>query len=247
MAIQVPYLPEEAIERDAEDLLAEFAQARGLTLTPPIPIDDIVEKHLELRIDFDDLHDTLKIPQLGRQPDIFGALWVDTREICIHQNLDPDAHPAQEGRYRFTLAHEGGHWRLHRSYLTTNLAQISLLDASPNPSVICRSSEAKEPVEWQADYFAACLLMPRTLVWAAWNEELGMDCPLEYDLLEEISIAQRPDSERLSSIQEALRQNPKSEPTGLYDAVVRRFASIFKVSTQAMRIRLEKLGLLREA
>lgn len=247
MAIQVPYLPEQAIERDAEDLLAEFAQARGLTLKPPTPIDDIVEKHLELRIDFDDLHDILKIPQLGRQPDIFGALWVDTREIYIHQNLDPNAHPAQEGRYRFTLAHEGGHWRLHRSYLTTNLAQFSLLDDSPKPSVICRSSEAREPVEWQADYFAACLLMPRAMVWTAWNEELGIDCPLRYDLLEGIPIARSLNSGPLLPTQEALPRNPNSDPASLYDAVVRHFASIFKVSLQAMRIRLEKLRLLREA
>ena len=42
MAIDVPYLDEEVIEDDAESLLAEFAQSRGVTLKPPIPIEDIV-------------------------------------------------------------------------------------------------------------------------------------------------------------------------------------------------------------
>jgi hypothetical protein len=88
MAIQIRYLPEGAIEKDAEDLLAEFAQARGITLKPPIPIDDIVGKHLKLRIDFDDLHQVLGVPQVGAEPDIFGALWVDRREIYIHESLD---------------------------------------------------------------------------------------------------------------------------------------------------------------
>jgi hypothetical protein len=53
---QVPYLPEEAIERDAEVLLSEYEHARNVTITPPVPIEDIVEKHLKLRVEFDDTH-----------------------------------------------------------------------------------------------------------------------------------------------------------------------------------------------
>jgi len=34
-------------------------------------------------------------------------------------------------------------------------------DREPEPTVICRSSQAKERVEWQADFFSFCLLMPR--------------------------------------------------------------------------------------
>ena len=37
MTISVPYLPDEAIERDAAALLAEYAQARGVSIKPPIP------------------------------------------------------------------------------------------------------------------------------------------------------------------------------------------------------------------
>ena len=42
----VPYLADEIIEGDAALLLAEYAHARGVTIEPPIPIEDIVEKHL---------------------------------------------------------------------------------------------------------------------------------------------------------------------------------------------------------
>jgi len=35
----VPYLSDDAIERDAAALLAEYAQARGIILAPPIPIE----------------------------------------------------------------------------------------------------------------------------------------------------------------------------------------------------------------
>ena len=54
MSKPVPYLSGETIERDAAALLAEFAQARGVIIAPPIPIEDIVEKHLKLGIEFDE-------------------------------------------------------------------------------------------------------------------------------------------------------------------------------------------------
>ncbi|MET4449356.1 hypothetical protein ABIB75_007670 [Bradyrhizobium sp. GM2.2] len=50
MAKLVPFLSEEAIEREAAVLLAEYSHARGAIIDPPIPIEDIVEKHLKLGI-----------------------------------------------------------------------------------------------------------------------------------------------------------------------------------------------------
>lgn len=38
------------------------------------------------------------------------------------------------------------------------------------PAVVCRSSQAKERVEWQADLHASCLLMPRNQVMVAWDD-----------------------------------------------------------------------------
>lgn len=40
MSKRVPYVSEEAIERDAEALLAEYEHARNVTIAPPVPIDD---------------------------------------------------------------------------------------------------------------------------------------------------------------------------------------------------------------
>ena len=42
------------------------------------------------------------------------ALWVNERRVEIDQRFDPHANPKMLGRYHFTLAHEAGHWRLHR-------------------------------------------------------------------------------------------------------------------------------------
>jgi Zn-dependent peptidase ImmA (M78 family) len=244
MTIQVPYLSHEAIELDARALLAEYARARSVTVKAPIPIEDIVEKHLKLRIEFDDLHKVLNVPQAGRDPDIFGAIWVAKREIWIDQSLDPEEHPELEGRYRFTISHEaGGHWRLHRRYLATDPAQASLFGGPFKPAVVCRSSQKKERAEWQADFYASCLLMPRWLVADAWKQQFGTQNPIVYELVKHTPQAIRPRGNGPRHI--ALFLADILEPHAyLFDNVAKRFAPIFGVSVQAMRIRLEHLGLL---
>ncbi len=244
MPKKVPYLQEEQIERDAAALLAEFAQARNVVIAPPIPIEDIVEKHLKLGIEFDDMHRLLDYPRsgFGLDPDILGAIWFDDRRIVIDESLDPEENPSKEGRYRFTLAHEGGgHWRLHRHLFAKDPAQDSLFNELAPPSVVCRSSQAKEPIEWQADFYASCLLMPRKLVMAAWDEMFPDRKPR---VLQPATPIEHPFVEI-----DRLRRSPSGTYfTGSDDLVlehfVKPFADRFLVSAMAMRIRLEKLGLL---
>jgi hypothetical protein len=139
MSKPVPYLSDEAIERDAA-LLAEYAQAHGVTVKPPIPIENIVEKHLKLRVEFDDTHKLFGIPRDPESdPDILGAIFFDETRIVIDESLDPEENPTKEGRYRFTLAHEGGgHWRLHRHLFTKDPTQAALFGGPSAPSVVCR-------------------------------------------------------------------------------------------------------------
>jgi Zn-dependent peptidase ImmA (M78 family) len=236
MALRVPYIPDDVIERDAEALLGEFAHARGIEVRAPIPIEDIVEKHLKLRVEFDDLHERLGVPRsgFGLDPDIFGAIWLESGQIVIDECLDPEERPEREGRYRFTLAHEGGgHWRLHRPLVRPTEGQGSLLIDAARPTVVCRTSQAKERVEWQADFYASCLLMPRKMVFAAWDEAfpdrkqrvLQPEMPIEHPFVE-------------------IGRDFEDDEDRVLDSFVRPFAERFLVSPIAMRIRLEKLGLL---
>ena len=250
MAKFVPYLAEEAIERDAEALLAEFAHARDVVIEPPIPIEDIMEKHLKLGIEFDDTHRLFGIPRtdLGQGPDILGAIFFDEKRVVVDESLDPEEYPNNEGRYRFTLAHEGGgHWRLHRSLYARDPAQAALFGGSSVPSAISRSSQAKERVEWQANFYASCLLMPRNLVFRAWKREFGdlepremievRGGPGDYDgEIEEIDPEEKQFLEKLPS--------PRDPAEMLAEEVARPLAEQFVVSRIAARIRLEKLGLL---
>jgi hypothetical protein len=165
----VPYLADEAIERDAALLLAEYAHARRIVIAPPIPVEDIVEKHLKLGIEFDDTHKLFGVPRSGLEPDILAAIFFDDRRIVIDESLDPEENPVKEGRYRFTVVHEGGgHWRLHRHLFARNPAQIALFGEPAVASFICRSSNAKKREEWQADFYASCLLMPHQLILTHW-------------------------------------------------------------------------------
>jgi hypothetical protein len=241
MAIKVRYLLEDEIEKEADLLLAEYAETTGESIKFPVPVDEITIYHLALRLGFADLHETLQIPMLRDQPDILGAIWVDTETILIDRSLDPTKNPSMAGRYRFSVAHEIGHWRLHRSYVAKDTDQAFLFEASHKPTVICRVSAAKEPIEWQADFFSSCLLMPRRRVHKEWQECLGRTRPL---LLSDL----RPNGQVMMRAQTMICEQGRSESgavdDALFDEVAKPIARRFGVSAPAMRIRLEKLGLL---
>jgi hypothetical protein len=164
------------------------------------------------------------------------------RRIVIDESLDPEESPTKEGRYRFTLAHEGGgHWRLHRHMFARDPAQVSLFNEPAPPSVVCRLSQAKEPVEWQADFYASCLLMPRKLVMATWDEMFPDHKPRVVQPRTPINhpFVEVPRVERHIGDLDC----PETDDNVL-DRIARPLAAQFLVSPIAMRIRLEKLGLL---
>jgi len=239
--IKVRYLSEGKIEQDAELLLAEYEETAGAPIKLPVPVADITTYHLALQLGFADLHQTLNVPMVRNQPDILGAIWVHKEIILIDRSLDPEENPSSLGRYRFSVAHEIGHWRLHRCYVAKDTNQTSLFDEPPEPTVICRSSQAKEPIEWQADFFSSCLLMPRRRVHDEWKDCLGRTRPL---LVSDL----RPNGQVMMRAQTLIYGQGRNEADAVEDAlfenVAKPIARRFGVSPAAMRIRLEKLGLL---
>ena len=147
MTIKVRYLSEDEIEKEAGLLLAEYTETSGTPIKLPVPVEEITTYHLTLRLGFADLHELLRIPMLRNQPDILGAIWVDIESVLIDHSLDPKKNPSMAGRYRFSVGHEIAHWRLHRPYVAKDGNQESLFEGPTEPTVICRSSQAKEPIE----------------------------------------------------------------------------------------------------
>jgi Zn-dependent peptidase ImmA (M78 family) len=107
----------------------------------PVPVDSIAADLLGLHVEeVEDLHGLsgVLLPHLR-------AIWLSAGEAR-----------ESPGRRRFTLAHEIGHWVCHCA------------TASAAPAVLCRAgqvgAQAGDPVEREANVFAAELLMPEAAV-----------------------------------------------------------------------------------
>lgn len=213
------FMQKQEFEDEAVLLLAEYGNLHGQVNTPPVPVDEIVEGHLKLVIEFKDLR--AEYPE----GDVLGAIWFNDRRIAVDLSLVPEDFPAMLGRYRFTLAHELAHWRLHRYLYLRHANERSLFQSvNARPDHVLRSHQS-DPKEVQANRFAACLLMPREMVKRTWHEWRGnMDPVYLADLRAQITD---------HATDEILLEN-----------AVRPLAGQFQVSPEAMRIRLEDLGLL---
>jgi hypothetical protein len=176
MSRHVPYLADEAIERDIVALLAAYEHERDIVLEPPIPIEDIIEKHLNLRIEFDDLHARHNVPRSENgDTDILGAIYGDG-SIFIDESLDPEEHPSKEGRYRFTLAHEVGHFLYHQDLLADGALIVAEESETGLPNIRGDlHDKLLKQAELQANRFASCLLVPLPLLaleWFNWMKSL---------------------------------------------------------------------------
>ena len=119
-ANKLRFMKDQEFEDEAALLLAEYGNKHGQINAPPIPVDEMVELYLGLSLDF------LDMQKLFGVADVHGALWVNEKRVGIDQRLDPARNPAMLGRYHFTLAHEAGHWRLHRQLFLRRANQQAL-------------------------------------------------------------------------------------------------------------------------
>ncbi len=233
----VSFITLEQMDLEVQSLMAEYGNRHGQIIEPPIPIDEITEIYLQLDLEFIDTKEQFGVDG------IFGALWVEDQKVGIDHSLEPETNPKMLGRYHFTLAHEVGHWRLHRrKFQKRVVTQPSLLPNNPDrPNYICRDGDT-DPIELQADMFAASLLMPKAMVRRVWHSQ----SPSDGDALslDEIRNSLTPAME--SQIQERARYKlgPSAKDDATFEVAALPMAEIFQVSASAMRKRLQKLNLL---
>jgi len=92
--IEVPYLSYEQIRARANDFLSQYNPS-GII---PVPIEEIIEFALKINI--------VPIPGLQKALETDGFISSDFSTISVDQFVLEE----RERRYRFTLAHEIGHW-----------------------------------------------------------------------------------------------------------------------------------------
>lgn len=123
------------IEEKAERLLEECRAFEGKERLPlPVPVERWIERPLGYRFGVEDLS------RLGA--DVLGCVYFEDREILISDRIRND------GRFRFTCAHELGHLVLHADK-GTNFHERG--DLEPGSEI---------EIEREADRFAVGFLMP---------------------------------------------------------------------------------------
>ncbi|MGQ0814412.1 MAG: ImmA/IrrE family metallo-endopeptidase [Gemmatimonadota bacterium] len=131
----------------------------------PVDLDAVVYDHLCERhgLYFNDEAD---LNESGACDDVLGKTLPVSGRILINRELKARG---EEGRYRFTVAHELGHWILHRPLVLAAAAQPGLFEdaeqyefVSLNRDVFAATDRRAVPrEEWQANRFAVALLIGR--------------------------------------------------------------------------------------
>lgn len=253
--IKVPWLTKKSIAAAAAGVIADYEKKTNRRVQPPIPVEKIIERGLNLRLGYYDLRKKLKLD------DVLGATYVNERLICVDQSLTENHN---EGRLCFTFAHEAGHWVLHRTLVeqacrTGDIIVTKLKSTGPNefesdlgqslksnsygamkPNflqdhiggfIFCRIRDAKKPIEWQADYFASCMLMPDAAVRDAFGMCFGSRPLMLYNVK--------------SAFSGPLCFDPCVETWPQIARAVKEAGAFSNVSKQAMIIRLQDLGLVK--
>lgn len=132
---------------DSPEQVVKYYQKIGLPMDSSIPIKTIIETNEELELSFKDLGIN----------DAYIKRIADNRfEIAVNSKHHPN-------RQRFSMAHEYAHYLLHRGKI----------DSMPEGEQIMHRNGDKNSIEYQANTFAAELLMPEVLVRRAFRLSHG--------------------------------------------------------------------------
>ena len=118
------YLRNEAIEDITAQRIREYESKVGVTVTLPMPLEEIVEQVLGLDFDWDKIEE-----QPGEQ--ILGGLDVANRKILINETHS-DLFEQKPGLLRSTIGHEAGHWDVDVDRSKLGQPMLPGLDLAPS-------------------------------------------------------------------------------------------------------------------
>ena len=147
----VPFLSNDEIESQAESFLDRYLIERSI----PIPIEDIVEADLKIEI--------IPIPGFRDRFNIEGYLSNDLSTLLVDSNT-MQKYPA---RYRFTLAHEIGHYLLHGDFIRSEFPESTM---DWKQKLLARDPKLHTRLETQANRMAGAILVPRRELQVAWED-----------------------------------------------------------------------------
>ncbi|MCT7954071.1 ImmA/IrrE family metallo-endopeptidase [Laspinema palackyanum] len=145
------FIPKEKIEERAMDVIKRLEEKRTRSLWP-IDAGYIAES---LGLDMD----CGNIPP-DEQGAIAAMILPTEKKIVMNENN----RNLPQGFEESSIAHEIGHWELHIDHdaVFQFVERRNRGIEAPVEPFLCRSSNTQQMMEWQAQYFAGCLLMPRS-------------------------------------------------------------------------------------
>ena len=240
-----PILSANEIDSHASMFLKSYSNSYSkysLTTPQATPIEEIIELYCEIPMDFQSFADESVLGMTSFSEGFIKIIRdgktipykVEKGTIIISSELEADEEC--KGRLYYTLAHELGHTVYHRKkFKEPDYSEQMLLfdyEQKKDFAITCHRDNIENPdytqgkdwIEWQADYFASCFLMPKESVAEFWHkhskepEFVFGEAPAPY--LSEMSFND-------------------------FKVEFLRFVNTFKVSKQAARIRLEKLNYIK--
>ncbi len=165
--------------------------------------------------------DIVPMPDLQKTFDIVGFIGGDMSEIRV----DEWVFEYRENRYRFTLAHEMGHLALHQELFRAQKIMLlsDFLDFREH-----LDEETRTRIDWQANEFAGHALVPP----AALQQHYERVLPQARQMADNALNGRRT---------RAMIEGPA------WEWLVQELAKKFKVSEQALAVRLQKQGYSKTA
>ena len=175
-------LNKKQIEERAIDFLEKYSPS---SLVTPAKVDlELILEEMGLTIDYQkmDLDNTILgltafnngMLNVYSDDDTLYPISVAKGTIIINKNLA--SYERLQGRFQYTLGHETGHWVLHQKLFYIDENQQTLFDDMDNveKNLICSKRDERfllrksfktdlDWIEWQADYFSSCVIMPREI------------------------------------------------------------------------------------
>ena len=142
--MKINFLHPEKIQKSVDSLLESY----GLNPSCPMDVENIAREHLGLKLMFRDL-------QGMRGDGTLGMIIPEASLLFCDSSLEPHGVNKEKKEHvaRFTIAHELGHFCLHKEYISHWSSEF-FYSLSPKD---------QKDMETQADMFAAMLLMPEAL------------------------------------------------------------------------------------
>jgi hypothetical protein len=157
---KIKYLENEKIENIACEILQK-ASLKGMYEEKASPVEWIAEKHFDLKFVYEDLEKGFGLGTLGSLDFSSSTIFLNERHFGSEN--------CNIGLLNFTIAHEIGHFVLHKEIYDKSAEKIALL----HKKQVKNYEKTLKRIEFQANLFSANLLMPKELFTQEWKKLKG--------------------------------------------------------------------------